>query len=308
MNVTLDKYVRRARELHACAEATFADSRAELKIMLAYLAQVTKAVKLAHDHIVKKYNPRGPSIYSDKSSQIECEALDLDLLPQLESTKLKWIPEYNQFCLKINNVVLRGNIGNIYTKKQIYEHEHTPHIVPCRARNRCTSILTQSFCKFYHDPADLYELKKKSIISQEYFQNCVTNCTRNFANTSWLYADKPKFAYMRLFGSRASLDYDIIRLCQAPNRAIERADCGRHMGLNLAAADHAAPPKPQKDIRPPKPQKGTRPAVQIAARHTEQASVKQPSLLKSTINTFEQQIMHDILVLLYIHEAYKDEL
>jgi hypothetical protein len=124
---------------------------------------------------------------------------------------LKWIPELNQYEIKIDNLVLRGNLANIYDKNMINNDNICAHqVIPCKNKNNCYNILSHQYCKYYHNPMDLIKLKNSLVITQEFYNQTI-KYTRNFASTSWLYSPikNKKNTYMRSIGSKTTLDDDI---------------------------------------------------------------------------------------------------
>jgi hypothetical protein len=134
----------------------------------------------------------------------------LNALNTFNKINLGWVSEINQYTLKINNLVLRGNIGNIYDSKILLNDRIQAHqVVICSKGNNCSNILSNQYCKFFHDPMDLLELKNNKIISDQFYQNCI-KLTRNFSSTSWIYStDVNRKSNMRCIGSKSTIDYDI---------------------------------------------------------------------------------------------------
>lgn len=127
-------------------------------------------------------------------------------------SNIKYLPEYNQYYIKIDDIEIRGNIGTIYDKKILQNDKILAHqVVKCIHKNNCTNILQETYCKFYHDPQDLEKLKNNKIISDKFYQTTI-KYTRNFANTSWMYDSSTNNNYMRKIGSSHSLNYDINKL------------------------------------------------------------------------------------------------
>lgn len=132
----------------------------------------------------------------------------LNSLNTINKVNLGWVNEINQYTLKINNLVLRGNIGNIYDSKILLNNRIQAHqVVICSKGNNCSNILSNQYCKFFHDPLDLLELKNNKIISDQFYQKCI-KLTRNFSSTSWIYSPNSK-NNMRTIGSKSTIDYDI---------------------------------------------------------------------------------------------------
>ena len=129
-------------------------------------------------------------------------------LNAFNKVNLRWVSEINQYTLKINNLVLRGNIGNIYDSKILLNDRIKAHqVVICEKGNNCSNILSNQYCKFFHDPMDLLELKNNNIISDQFYKKCI-KLTRNFSSTSWLYSSSYN-KNMRCIGSKSTIDCDI---------------------------------------------------------------------------------------------------
>ena len=127
------------------------------------------------------------------------------------------IPELNQYSIKLNNLTLRGNFSNIYSKKMLQNERIKAHQVTiCMQKNNCCNILSKKYCKFWHDPLDLLELKNNGLISEEFYQETI-QYTRNFSNTAWIYSNtlyrSDLNRNMRSIGSKSSLINDIA-LCK----------------------------------------------------------------------------------------------
>jgi hypothetical protein len=134
--------------------------------------------------------------------------------PNQLDVKLNWISELNQYSLQINNLTLRGNIGNIYNKKILLDDSIKAHqVIPCYKKNKCSNILSQKYCKYWHDPVDLILLREANIISNEFYNQTI-KFTRNFSNVSWVYSDNKNFSKVidstRTIGSRNSLYNDMM--------------------------------------------------------------------------------------------------
>jgi hypothetical protein len=141
-------------------------------------------------------------------------------ISDIPNTPLYWVSSINQFAFHINGIIFRGNIGNIYTKKNNWSAGHqnnqTNQIIICKHGNKCKKILNAEICKFYHDPLDLLELVKCGEVTTDIF-DIYKKLNRNFNNTSWLYTDMPhnkNNEQLRKFGSRNTLrhEFELIQL------------------------------------------------------------------------------------------------
>ena len=221
MDTTLNSYINRANEINHIYEKTIKKSNQtqkfqnELTHMIHYLESTLKKVKEQYEKIAiieidqsKKFIPSDKIIKSANKASINSI-----LARNMPSVELTYVNELNQYCIKINNLLLRGNIGNIYDKKIINNSKINVHqVVICANRNNCKNILSNQYCKFYHDPIDLYQLKDNKIISDEFYYMYI-NYTRNFSNTSRIYSQDLSFdKNMRCIGSKSSLMNDILRI------------------------------------------------------------------------------------------------
>ena len=138
---------------------------------------------------------------------------DIDILPD---NPIYMIEELNQYAIKINGILYRGNIGNIYNKLSIIDSKNHKsndcksdekkinQTIICKHGNKCYCLLHKpNICNFYHDILDVYNLYKKSVISLEKY-NLYKTTTKNFINTSWLYT-KTHNKNTRHFGSNENL-------------------------------------------------------------------------------------------------------
>lgn len=115
----------------------------------------------------------------------------IDYIP---NTPIYWVKNLNQFAIKINNVVFRGNIGNILECKSVY------HNVPCKYGKDCVDFRNNK-CRFFHDP-----------IEDDYGKLLI----RNFVQNNFLYSEKRsnKTKHMIHFGSRDNLCLELTLLKQ----------------------------------------------------------------------------------------------
>lgn len=144
---------------------------------------------------------------------------DIDNIPNIP---IYWIEELNQYAVKINGILYRGNIGNIYNKLSINDSKQNSNrvqndkkinqVVYCKHKNKCYTLLHDSnVCNFSHDIIDLYELLQNNIISMEKY-NLYKNIPKNFINTNWIYTNvykNNKNKNTRHFGSNENLLYDM---------------------------------------------------------------------------------------------------
>lgn len=235
MNKTLNDYINRANEIQnnktRCIRYNIKtinqSEKNELMHMIDNLEKALRIVKTTYNYISNAEN----LIHMEKS-QVDDNPVNNIILKNVKSLAffdessirnisknvLYWLPELNQYIININNMILRGNIGNIYDKKIIQNNKIKAHqVVICAEANNCKNVLSEQYCKFWHDPVDLIVLKDNKIISDEYYYRTIQH-TRNFANTSWIYSsDKPTAnSNMRHIGAASRLRNDIA-LCKISN-------------------------------------------------------------------------------------------
>jgi hypothetical protein len=206
MNNTLNEYITRSDEIlsnthiHNYNIKLNTKNTNEFKTMIANLENTLLMVKNNYKNFVT-------------NTKNKPKSLDLNLPIIKSNNNIKWMPEINQYSLKINNLVLRGNFANIYNKNMVNnERIQTHQVVPCMEKNECKNILNGEYCKFWHDPMDLLLLKNNNTITESFYNEMI-KYTRNFANTSWIYSpDSVPLVgskNMRLIGSKSQLERDI---------------------------------------------------------------------------------------------------
>ena len=104
-----------------------------------------------------------------KFAVINISEKDIDLI---ENSPIYYINETQQYCIKINNNLIMGNIANIYNKK-----DNKTKVNKCRNCN-CTRLFYNKLCNYYHDDTD-----------------------RNFTNYSWNHVSKNKLGQYDLKGN-----------------------------------------------------------------------------------------------------------
>ena len=232
MNLSLDQIVNRVNKIHIAANSS--NDPSIIKTHATDLSEIYKHLQktlLKVDNIYnicnnkyknkkrdnRKPNPRDtcPNLHTLKKCQltdnIHMGITEIDNVDKIPNTTIYWVSNINQFAIKINGVLFRGDVGNIYHKDHIKKNKKTPQISICKHENNCKSLLTGCVCKFYHDPLDLLDLVDKGVISAELYDK-YKHLQRNFLNTSWLQTEEPiskKNNAMRHFGSRDTLKYDL---------------------------------------------------------------------------------------------------
>lgn len=140
---------------------------------------------------------------------IDINIKNINEIDEIPNTPLYWIKSTNQFAFRINGVLLRGNIGNIFTNSNNISSLY--HVEKCKHKNKCIFLLSGKKCKFYHDPLDLYNLYKSGKISEDIL-NIYKCIYKNFTSSSWIYTDdipKRKNKMMRFVGNRNSLKNEL---------------------------------------------------------------------------------------------------
>lgn len=244
MDRTLNEYINRAKIInenniknnisaHDCTKL-----KNELKHMLFNIEKTFLIVRNTLESIntisikqmevaPKEYN------YSNKQTMIKNNVKHLKYAKPIYQNNITnyimndiyWCEEINQYYLKINNLVLYGNISNIYTKQMVKNNNNIHQLTPCVYKNNCDKVLSNTYCKFWHDPKDLIILKNNRIITDDYYFKTI-QLTRNFTNTSWLYTNTvmnntPQ--NMRYIGNGATLNNDIA-LCRISNTYKEQIE------------------------------------------------------------------------------------
>jgi hypothetical protein len=199
MDITLETYIKKVNELLYLREQNIDNNNSnyienELQNIVDYMEQTL-------DYIKRRISSEG------HTTRLQLLANTIGIATR---SNLEWMEELGQYSININNMILRGNIGDIYDKKIINKGNiHTHQVVICVHRNDCRNVLAQKYCKYYHDPMELLQLKRQNKISNEYFQSMI-KLKRNFSNTAWLYAPNNFInRNLRCVGSAATLDNDV---------------------------------------------------------------------------------------------------
>lgn len=183
--------------------------------MISYLESTLVTIKEKYETynsalLVKDTHKKDPTInirYTSTSTY----------LTSVNRINLNFIQETQQYNLKINNLSLFGNIGTIYDKAALLDDRVKAHqMVPCVHGNMCKNVLTEKYCKFFHDPADLLKLNHDKLISDAYYAEAI-KLIRNFSNTAWLYSSV-RSPNTRCIGSRKTLLNDLNLLKTSPWR------------------------------------------------------------------------------------------
>lgn len=213
MDQSLNTYIKRASNItnNNC------NSENEFMLMITYLENTLLFIKY-------KYEQTHTTVNKIEKTSILKNVNNMSLYEQsANQINLNKINELDQYSIKINNLVLRGNLATIYDRKLLHNDKVMAHqVVQCINKNKCKNILKQTYCKYFHDPLDLFELKTAKLISDEFY-NLTINFTRNFSNTSWIYSPNSKNPNLRLIGSKNSLlnDIKLIKLSKSYKDNVE---------------------------------------------------------------------------------------
>jgi hypothetical protein len=228
MNITLETYIKRTDEITNILSSSSSQeinqkNKNEMLYMISFIEQTLLYMKKKYTE--QNINLEDKCLRPSKNTLIKnVKPIELFDKTKINRVDLMWSDDINQYSIKINNLILRGNIGNIYDKKIIYQKNICAHqVTPCFNGNRCSAILSQKYCKYYHDPVELIQLKNDNIISEEFYQTTI-KYTRNFSNTSWIYTNiNSNNRNMKYIGSKSNLDNDIsiLKLSKDRKKIIE---------------------------------------------------------------------------------------
>jgi hypothetical protein len=125
--------------------------------------------------------------------------------------QLFYISDLNQYGIKIFGKELLGNIGHVYNKNLLKSGRTVLHqVIDCKYGNNCRKILSQKYCKFFHEPFELKKLLDKEQINDDFYKTCIGH-SHNFLNINWLYSTDTvsKNKATRQISSKETLGYDI---------------------------------------------------------------------------------------------------
>lgn len=118
--------------------------------------------------------------------------VSIENLDIIENTPIYYLNETQQYCIKINNNLIMGNIGNIYSKKDDAEK-----INKCKYTD-CDTKFYNKECKYYHN-----------------------NINRNFTNYSWNHINKDKNGKIDIKNNITKYDLDNTRFIGSLNTIME---------------------------------------------------------------------------------------
>ena len=221
----LNKCMIELSKLHTCIN--------DVNIKLCNVYNICKNICINDNKIKKNKDilclsdniPKNSLLHKKKkkiTSDISINVKYVENIDEIPCSPMYWVKNINQFAIRINDTILRGNLGNIYNSSHIKKNIPTNNTVICRNRNKCKNLQQYKMCKFYHDPLELMELLKDGKITMSLYEQYNKN-HRNFINTSWLYTENTynkKNTMMRHFGSKNTLknDIDLINIINHPNK------------------------------------------------------------------------------------------
>jgi len=228
MNITLKKISQYANDTHKkvfhgenikvrdyCNSILLLKAYSEQLKLLSL--QVEKIYEACHDEISEKLHLGGsftPDIIKHKEENkkeiksvpvapgiflSEDEVHIVDDISHVSNVKLYYVKNIDQFALKVNGTLIRGNIGNISQLDQSKPNNRLnklPNTITCNKYKNCDD----DSCIFYHDPV-----------------NCKSkpNTIRNFTNSQFMYSSSIRCAKnrnMNHVGHRNALKMDIEKI------------------------------------------------------------------------------------------------
>jgi hypothetical protein len=243
MDITLKQFLEQADETHNLVINTHQHLNAdqiknklyELESYIKQIQTVSHRIAKIYNVCKKKYNDnlflknlelqnidpfpeknswsylnRIPSSGKDLAPNIKVNARVVESCEDIPNTPLYWVKSLNQFAIHVNGVVLRGNIGNIYSNHS-KNSEYGTNIKRCKHQNKCTFLLSGKKCRYYHEINDVYNLFLQKKISKNVY-DVYLSMFRNYTNISWLYTNdvfKKQNKMMRFVGSRNTLKCDL---------------------------------------------------------------------------------------------------
>ena len=177
-------------------------------------------------HVLNKIDNKSeqPSLSDTHNKQVT-DSISLNVcfvhsIYDIPNMSIYWVSNINQFAFKLNGVIFRGNIGNIYTDADKIPSNQT---VICKYGTSCKCIQRGDICKFFHDPMS-------TKISTN---NILNNKIRNFSNKSWLYTKHTSNSNLRTFGSRNILNNELNLLAmENPSLINIQVDNYRHQCIH----------------------------------------------------------------------------
>ena len=117
---------------------------------------------------------------------------------EIPNIPLYWIDNLKEFGVRINGILLTGNLGNICTNGI-----DNKFIRRCEFESKCKKLTTKKKCKYYHTNKEVIDAKLTPELQEWYLSN-----RRQFTNGSWLY--NPNGPHGRKISSANMLITDLI--------------------------------------------------------------------------------------------------
>lgn len=201
MDITLNNYLKRADDI--INNITNVDKKRTHNEIICMISTIENTLILLKDKYKTFAMPK------TKTSTLLQNVQSVSIYNNnVNTTTVHLVNETNQYKLQINDLILLGNIGNIYDKNILLNDRIQAHqVVCCKYGNTCKNILSEVYCKYYHEPQYLLVLKNKKLISSKFYEKTI-KYIRNFSNTAWVYSSiyAPN---TRCIGSKTSLLNDI---------------------------------------------------------------------------------------------------
>jgi hypothetical protein len=257
MDLTLKQLIEKVDSIHRDLDRLY--EAPQLKQNLTELKQLAYATQFVHNKILNIYE-----IYNNKykiaklrhrgvlnhinqtnigktnigktnvigmplAPNIATDAKIINSIKELPNTPMYWVADIEQYAFKINGVIFRGNIGNIYNKNDIVkstqltknDNKKITQMTICKYKNKCRTVLNGGLCEFYHDPIELMDLVEEKLLTYKVYKMYL-KMHRNFSNTSWIHTTTPQHKHnvsFRHFGSRDILKHELDLIKFEPSQA-----------------------------------------------------------------------------------------
>jgi hypothetical protein len=155
----------------------------------------------------------------------------VDSEEKVPNCNLYYLENSNEFAIKLNGILLKGHIGDVFPK----DAKNVNSVKQCIFGANCHAFRNGK-CKYFHDPhsasVSISTISNKLGAKRlKYLDEVKTNPKRqnirNFTTCNWLYTKELRSAknmYMRHFGSRSSLacDLDILKMDNMKHLEIDK--------------------------------------------------------------------------------------
>jgi hypothetical protein len=118
---------------------------------------------------------------------------------EIPNCPIYWISSSQQFAIRINGMLLSGNLGNICTNGI-----DSNLISKCKNGSKCKKLSTGKKCKYYHNNEEVLAHNLEPDILSWYLSQ-----RRQFTNGSWMYNFNKKSASGRKISSANNLIIDL---------------------------------------------------------------------------------------------------